>query len=231
MIGPAGRVEAPRDGPEGGLVALVAHARSVPSEEREAFGDSAAAMARDPRAILLRTCHRVELYTVDDDLGGLPPLRLPAVPAGGRRLDGTAAARHMFTVAAGLDSVVVGEDQILHQLRECLSDRRVPAAEPCPVEVGSTSPSATGLHPVIERLFQLALHLGRETRSWREGRPRSLADVALERVVAATGALSGRPVAVVGAGRMARLAALAVARHGARLVVANRRIEGDVERD
>ena len=205
-----------------GLVAVVAHARQVPSEEREAFGDAAAALAGDPRAILLRTCHRVELYAIDEPADGLPPLALPPIPEGARRLDGISAARHVFTVAAGLDSVVVGEDQILHQLRECLADRRVPAAERCPVDIGSHSAAAPGLHPAMERLFQIALHLGRETRSWREGPPRSLADVALDRIVPVTGPLLGRRVLVVGAGRMARLAALAASRQGARVLVANR---------
>jgi glutamyl-tRNA reductase len=204
------------------LTALVAHARFVPSEAREAFADAAALIANDPRAILLRTCHRVELYAVDEPLDGAGPLRLPVLPEGAVRLDGIAAARHVFTVAAGLDSVVVGEDQILHQLRECLSDRHLPGAAGCPVQVGSPNRSAMGLHPVLERLFQIALHLGRETRSWREGPPRSLADVALDRIVPATGPVLGRRVLVVGAGRMARLSALAAARQGATVLVANR---------
>ena len=117
------------------LVALVAHARDVPSEAREAFGDAAMAIAHDPRAILLRTCHRVELYLTGEAVAGRAPLRLPDLPEGGRRLEGSDAARHVFTVAAGLDSVVVGEDQVLHQLRECVADRRLPAAAGCPVEV------------------------------------------------------------------------------------------------
>jgi glutamyl-tRNA reductase len=75
---------------------------------------------------------------------------------------------------------------------------------------------------VLERLFQIALHLGRETRSWREGPPRSLADVALDRIVPVTGPLLGTRVMVVGAGRMARLAALAASRQGAHVLVANR---------
>ncbi len=203
-----------------GLIALIAHARSVPSKEREAFGDAAARIANDPRAILLRTCHRIELYVAADPGCPLPPL--PEAPAGTIRLEGTDAARHVFSVAAGLDSVVVGEDQILHQLRECLADRHVPAAAACPVQIGSDHPSAIGLHPLLERLFQLALHLGRETRSWREGPPLSLADVALDRVLPVTGPLLDQRVLVVGAGRMARLCALASARQGARVLVANR---------
>ncbi len=205
-----------------GLVALVTHARSVSSEEREAFGRAAAAVAGDPRAILLRTCHRVELYVAADRPGCPIRVPVPELPEGGRRLEGIAAARHVFSVAAGLDSVVVGEDQILHQLRECLADRHVPGAVACPVPIGSHEATATGLHPTLERLFQVALHLGRETRSWREGPPRSLADVALDRVVPVAGPLLGRRVLVVGAGRMARLCALAAARQGARVLVANR---------
>ena len=114
---------------------------------------------------------------------------------------------------------------ILHQLRECLSDRRVPGAEACPVEVGSHDATALGLDPLIERLFQVALHLGRETRSWREGPPRSLGDVATDRVSAAIGPLIGKRVLVVGAGRMARLAALSASRQGATVLVANRSAE------
>jgi glutamyl-tRNA reductase len=208
--------------PEPALIALVVHARQVPSEEREAFADAAAAVAHDPRAILLRTCHRAELFVVDEPAHGHPRPVLPALPAGAERLDGLAAARHVFSVAAGLDSVVVGEDQILHQLRECLSDRHVPGAERCPERIGAGDPSATGLHPVLERLFQVALHLGRETRSWREGPPRSLADVALDRIEPVTGPVLGRRLLVVGAGRMARLAALAASRRGAHVLVANR---------
>ncbi len=204
------------------LVALVVHARDVPSEAREAFGDEAEAIAHDPRAILLRTCHRVELYVTGEAVAGRAPLALPALPEGGRRLEGADAARHVLMVAAGLDSVVVGEDQVLHQLRECVADRHLPEAGRCPVDVGSSSPQAPVLEPLLERLLQVALHLGRETRSWRDGPPRSLGDVALDRILPVTGPLLGRRVLVVGAGRMARLAALAAARNGARVMVANR---------
>lgn len=207
------------------LNALIVHARAVESDAREAFGQAALRIAHDPRAILLRTCHRVELYYVDTPSPDLEALTPPVLPAGGVRLEGFDAARHLLTVAAGLDSVVVGEDQILHQLRECLADRKVPGADGCPVEVGTHAPDALELDPIIERLFQAALHLGRETRAWREGPPRSLGDIAAERVMDVTGPLIGRRVLVVGAGRMARLAALSAARQGAVVLVANRSAE------
>jgi glutamyl-tRNA reductase len=204
------------------LIALVTHARDVTSEAREAFAAAAAPVAGDPRAILVHPCHRVGLYVVAGTDSRELPGPLPELPAGGRRLDGMVAARHLFTVAAGLDSVVVGEDQILHQLRESLSDRRLPAADRCPVDVGSSSSRAGTLDPVLERLFQVALHLGRETRSWREGPPRSLADVVIDRLTPITGLLAGRRLLVVGAGRMARLVAIAAAREGAGVLIANR---------
>jgi glutamyl-tRNA reductase len=204
------------------LLALVVHARDVASEAREAFGDAAAAVADDPRMILLRTCHRVELYASTDPVGDQLPPPLPELPAGGRRLEGIEVARHLFRVAAGLDSVVLGEDQILHQLRDCLSDRHIPGAASCPVEIGSRRADATGLDPVLARLFQVAAHLGRETRSWREAPPRSLADVVLDRIVAVTGPVARQQVLVVGAGRMARLVAVAASRAGADVLIANR---------
>lgn len=199
----------PVEGPLG-IAAFVAHARHVPSAERERFGAAAGALAGDPRVILLHTCHRVELYVAKG--GGVhdeaPAIAPPALPAGGRRLADREAARHLFTVAAGYDSVVVGEDQILHQLRDSLAARQL----------------AGGSHlvPVLDRLFQLALHVGRQSRAWREGPPRSLADVALDRIETQSGDLSGRPLLVVGAGRMSRLAALAAARRRARVHVTNR---------
>ena len=207
------------------LDALIVHARAVSSEQREAFAAAAMPFARDSRAILLRTCHRVELYHVALHSPHLQALTPPVPPTGGERLEGLAAARHLLTVAAGLDSVVVGEDQILHQLRECLADRHVPAAAQCPVDIGSHDAAALALDPLIERLFQVALHLGRETRSWREGPPRSLGDAATDLVAEAVGPLIGRRVLIVGAGRMARLAALSAARQGARVLVTNRTAE------
>ena len=207
-----------------GLLALVAHARTVSSEEREAFAVAAAAVAHDPRAILLRTCHRVELYVATGPGDGAtpPPVLPPDLPAGGRRLQGLDVVHHLYSVAAGLDSVVVGEDQILHQLRDCLADRHIPGASRCPVEIGTPDTDAIGLDPVLARLFQTAAHLGRETRSWREGAPRSLADVVLDRIVAVAGPLARRQVLVIGAGRMARLVALAGSRASADVLVANR---------
>ncbi len=213
------------------LVALTVHARNVPSLEREAFAANAAHLAASRGAILLHTCHRVELHAWLPALAGAS---LPQLPAGGVRLEGIDAARHIFTVAAGMDSVVIGEDQILHQLRDCLADRHEHNGETtgeCPaggaagaigVTLAGRAPDAAHLDPVLERLFQQALHVGRQAHAWRDGAPRSLADVALDRIARGLPSLEGRTVVVVGAGRMGRIAALAAARRGARVAVANR---------
>jgi glutamyl-tRNA reductase len=198
---------APRDSPPltasaTTLVALVAHARSVPSAVREAFGRALGELPEDPRRLVIRTCHRVELYAVAQsapDGSILPP--------GAERLEDAAAVEHLLSVACGLDSAVFGETQILHQLREALEERRLERA----------------LDPVLDRLLQAGLRTGREARASFTGPPRSLADVALDRIEAGTGrSLAGRSVLVIGAGRMARLATFAAHRRDARLLVANR---------
>jgi glutamyl-tRNA reductase len=195
------------------LVALTTHARDVASGPRETFAESAADAAALPSALLVRTCHRADLYVIPEEGPGDESIPLPVLPAGGRRLHGVDAARHLFTTAAGLDSAVVGEDQVLHQLRVCLAERHA---------AGSTT---SGLHPVLDRLMQTALHVGRDARSRRTGPPRSLGDVAVEQVAAVGGPLAGRRLLIVGAGRMARLVANSAARHGASILIANRDAE------
>jgi glutamyl-tRNA reductase len=192
----------------GEIVALVTHARQVPALERERF----AARLRDEwtgRALILETCHRVEGYavgTVDAEERALAD----SLPAGGKALTGDSAVRHAITVAIGRDSVVVGEDQVLHQLRTSVDAAR----------------AAGDLDPVIERLFAVALQAGRRARSWRQGPRRSLADLALASIERQSGPLRGRDILVVGAGRMGRLAAKAAVASGASVAIANRSADG-----
>lgn len=188
--------------PHGPIVALVTHARDVPAIERERF---AAALQRElaGRALILQTCHRVEAYLGDaDDAARLAR----ELPSGGRALTGEQAIRHAMNVAVGRDSVVVGEDQILHQLRASVDAAR----------------AAGTLDAALERLFALALHAGRRARSWRQAPAGSLADVALASIVQQVGPLRDREILVVGAGKMGRLAARAAATAGASVAIANR---------
>jgi glutamyl-tRNA reductase len=187
------------------VFALVTHARHVPAIERERFATQLHRELAD-RALMLETCHRVEAYlTSADDAESLGM----AIPAGGRALIGVEAVHHAMTVAVGRDSVVVGEDQILHQLRASVDAAR----------------RAGTLDPALDRLFTLALQAGRRARSWRQGPPRSLADVAVAAIERQAGPVRGRNVLVVGAGSMGRLAARGAVAAGASVAVANRTVD------
>lgn len=189
-------------GGQGSVVALVAHVRDVPASERERFATSLREQSVGA-SVVLETCHRVEAYLVSAADGTPFAERLPT---NGRLLVGEAAIRHAITVAVGRDSVVVGEDQILHQLRASVEQAR----------------GKGRLHPILERLFALGLRAGRRARSWREGQARSLADVALSLVERRAGPIVGREVLIVGAGKMGRLAVRATVAAGASVSVANR---------
>lgn len=185
------------------IVALTSHARAVPAAERERF---AGTLRRElgGRALVVETCHRVEGYVVTEEAEAI--LAEAPLPAGGTALLDEAAIRHAVGVAVGRDSVAIGEDQVLHQLRTAVDGAR-----------------ASGhLDPQLERLFALALGAGRRARSWRQGPGTSLADLAVAAITHAVGPVAGRTALVVGAGRMGRLAAGALARAGASIAVANR---------
>jgi glutamyl-tRNA reductase len=189
-------------------VAFVTHARDVPATERVRFSTR---LQTDlgGAALRIETCHRVEGYVISPTESNSLGLAL-GLPSGGRVLVGEEAIRHAISVAVGNDSAVVGEDQILHQLRHSVDAAR----------------ASGGLDTTLERLFAYALQAGRRARSWRSGPQPSLADLALTLVERQTGSLRGREVLVVGAGRMGRLAARAAVAIGATVSVANRSPEG-----
>lgn len=194
---------APPPGACADILAVVAEARQVPSAEREALAAALKRRGAGDGAVLLHTCHRVELYATGS---GLTAGDLPGLPSGTRWLADADAVRHLISVACGLDSAVLGEDQILHQVRQAYVSRR--AVHP--------------LDPRLDRLFQVALRAGRRARGWVGGTRRSLSDVAVDEIEERRGPLRGLPVLVVGAGTMGRLAALAAARRGAQVLVTNR---------
>ena len=191
---------------EGGAIdAFVTHARQVPAAQRAAFA-ATVRRAVASRAVILETCHRVEVYVASPD--DARHVR-PALPPGGSALRGERAVLHAMRVAVGRDSVVLGEDQVLHQLRVSFDEARAGGM----------------LDPTLQRLFTLALRAGRLARSWRRGPSRSLAHLALESIERRVGPVRGRPVLIVGAGAMGRLAAQAALAAGASVAVANRSAE------
>ncbi len=171
-------------------------------------------------ATVLATCNRTEVYAeVDRFHGSVEDVsQLMAERAGESRDDLTphlyvhydaGAVAHVFSVAAGLDSMVVGESQILGQVRDALRRGQ---------DAGSVGAS---LNP----LFQQALRVGKrahaETDIDRAGP--SLVSVAVDRVGPVVGGLPGRRALVVGAGSMAALAVTTLSRRGVSdIVIANR---------
>jgi glutamyl-tRNA reductase len=145
--------------------------------------------------VALITCHRAELYGFD------PP---PALEAP-RFLTGDGATAHLMRVACGLESVIVGEDEVLRQVREAL---RRAADRP-------------GLDHRLRRLFETAIAAGRRARSGRTESSGNLAQNAVAWLRDKSD-VSGRTVMVVGAGRMGAALAHSARRAGAQITIASR---------
>ena len=141
--------------------------------------------------LLLDTCHRVELVSVDD------------APTAGRCVAGREAIMRVLEVVAGFDSAVVAEEQLLGQVR---------AAYEAALADGSTG-------PILNELFQRALRFGRRVRSHaRPGTDRSLADRGASWLLERLGA-DPASVLVAGTGEMGRLTAQLFARAGHRITI------------
>ena len=171
-------------------------------------------------ATVLATCNRIEVYAeVDRFHGSVETVSRMLCERSGERPEDVVphlyvhyddgAVSHLFHVAAGLDSMVVGEGQILGQAREALRVGQ---------ELGSVGPA-------LNVLFQQALRVGKRAHAETDidrAAP-SLVTAALDRATEHIGPVSGKHVVVVGAGAMASLAVSTVSRLGAAdIAVANR---------
>jgi len=198
------------DATEPRLVTVIAAAPGVPGAARERLRPAVEAAAGPIGGVVVSTCHRVELVGGEAAAGSAALAEfVAAAPPGTVRLDGEAAASHVLSLAVGLESAVLAEDQVLHQLRSAVGQARRRAR----------------LAPELETLLEVALRAGRTARSWRPPGARSLADLALDRSAAAGLAIERSTVLVVGTGEMGRLVARAAAGRGARVVVAGRSVE------
>src|SRR5882757_3990079 len=182
------------------------------------------ALAAEPatEAVVLATCNRIELYAdVDKFHAGVAELSTLLAQHSGVGLEELTphlyvhyedrAVHHLLSVACGLDSMVVGEGQILGQIKDALA-------------VGQDLHTAGRL---LNDLFQQALRVGKrahsETGIDRAGQ--SLVSFGLAQLVASAEELRGRRALVVGAGSMSSLAAATLARAGvAELTIANRTV-------
>ncbi|MFB6130859.1 MAG: glutamyl-tRNA reductase [Salinigranum sp.] len=163
-------------------------------------------------AFALETCNRMEAYVVTGDVERgrgalsevLPPVRDEAVV----RMDHEASLRHLMRVATGLESLVLGEDQILGQFKSAIEEAE----------------AAGGVGPLLEEALTKAIHVGERARTEtaiNEGivsLGRAAVELARERIE-----LADASALVVGAGEMGQITARALADANVRrLVVANR---------
>lgn len=170
-------------------------------------------------AVVLSTCNRTEIYAeVGRFHAGLDEITAQLAEACGiavTTLRGICsvyfdegAVAHAFNVAGGLDSMVIGESQILGQVRSALI----------------TCQQAGTVGTVLNSLFQQGIRVGKrvqtETAIGTAGR--SMITAALEHYQDQLGSVAGRRTLVVGAGSMAGLAARTVAAEGARVTTVNR---------
>src|SRR6266536_705282 len=169
---------------------------------------------------ILSTCNRVEIYAeIDRFHDGGDAVRGFLTEFHGMRSHELSdylyahyedrAVNHLFAVTAGIDSMVVGEVQILGQVREAFQ-----AAQ-----------AERSVGPVLHALFTQALRVGRRARhetAIGQGLASTLS-VSLQVAEGQLGTLAGRGVLIVGAGKMAKLASRSVREAGAsELVIANR---------
>ena len=195
------------------------------SMDAEVQNGAAGALVKQPsltEAMIISTCNRLEVYTVatafhsgvEDVLGVLAEVSgVSEAELRGylyvRYAD--AAAEHMFTVAAGLDSMVVGEQQIIGQVRAAYVDA---------AERGTVGPT-------LHSLAQTALHTGKRVHSETtiDDSGASMVTFALDeaRRILNIEDFQGRTALVLGAGAMSSLAATHLGRQGIdRLIIANR---------
>ena len=183
------------------LQAFAWHQRTSPIDTRERL---LAGLSSERDGVVLATCHRVEVYFAAPPEGAAH-LELTAADRDAAALyRGIDALAHLFLVAAGLDSAVAGEPQILSQVRRAYTARR-------------SAP------PLVARSFEQALHVGRSLRielGLRSGR--SVGSLAVDRLVERLAHPEIARVLVVGAGEMGKLAVRALTRRVGHVVIANR---------
>jgi glutamyl-tRNA reductase len=201
---------------------------SVDIRERLAFaGDSLTGGLRAlnvhvDEGFILSTCNRTEIYVATDNkldghreifefLSGYHSVPLHMLERASYTFQGEEAVQHLFRVAAGLDSMVLGEPQILSQIRDALAIAR----------------EAQSVGPMLQRLATDALRIGKRARTETDiSRNRlSIAHAAMDLVATEMDDLASKTAVVIGAGKMGSLAAKLLAARGVgRIRVVNRSV-------
>lgn len=194
---------------------------AIPRSEYPARVAELCALPGVEEVLVLGTCNRTEIYCLSSRAGRDQLLswvhRTNGIPAG--QLDpyfynheGEAAARHLVRVASGLDSLVLGETQILGQLKEAWQQAH----------------DAGSIGKVLDRLFQHTFAAAKaiRTRSGIGDHPVSVAYTAVVLARQIFGSLSSQTVMLVGAGEMVQLCGRYLRDHGiASLLILNRSLQ------
>ncbi|MEX0941184.1 MAG: glutamyl-tRNA reductase [Pseudomonadales bacterium] len=173
---------------------------------------------------ILSTCNRTEIYAVCDDIGqqkitswlsryqGLP---IESLNSSLYALTGTASIKHLLHVAAGLDSMVLGEPQILGQVKECFSRAQ----------------AHNTVGPTLHRLSQHTYRIAKKVRSSTAigQNPVSVASIAVDLAAQLFTDVANCRVLLIGAGETIELVGKHLTNAGARnLIIANRTLENAV---
>jgi glutamyl-tRNA reductase len=214
------------------LVCLGLSHKTAPVVLREKFSipiNELASTAEHVRSVggselfVVSTCNRTEVYAAAEDVGRLEmglvehfanigSTRIKVVREHLYLHRGQAAVRHLFRVAASLDSLVVGEPQILGQLKV--------AFEAC----RAAGLTGAALNRAVERAFAVAKRVRTETGIGRSSV--SISSVAVDLAAQIFGSLEGRCAVMLGAGEMGEIAARHLKNAGVeRLLVANRSMD------
>jgi len=171
--------------------------------------------------VILSTCNRIEIYAVSktlafvemelflSDTRGVPIDEFRPHLYRFRDMD---AVRHLYEVAAGLDSLVIGESQILGQVTKTLELSR----------------GQNTIGPILNRLFQAAIHAGKRARTETDisRNPASISSLAASLSEHTVQQISEAQIVILGAGEMAELAVEALRKRGAnRILVVGRTLE------
>jgi glutamyl-tRNA reductase len=175
--------------------------------------------------VVLKTCNRLELYTATDDREitrtGLEQLVNKYVPFDCDRslvqfLSGTDSIRHLMRVSSGLESMMMGEDQIQSQVKEAFENAE----------------SKGNVGPTLSLVFRKAISVGKKVRTITRVNKGcvSIGSAAVELAEKKLGSLRGKTVLIVGAGEMATLIAKHLSGKGPEAVfVSNRTYDRAVE--
>ena len=210
------------------------------------LADATRTLAHEPgvrEAMILSTCNRVELLTVCDAVWVSPASNLAASPATvsplhflHRYLDlrsadvephvyqfrESEAVRHLFRVASSLDSMIVGEPQILGQVKQSFAVAREVGA------IRSTGAANSTLDPLLQRAFSVAKRVRTETQIGAT--TVSVASVAADLARKIFGSLRQKTVLLVGAGKMSDLTARHLIQQGATTLLVSNRTEARAEK-